>query len=105
MCTVLEKHVEINVRQGQVTVEALSGDPEDLDSDTFVFLNGNPIRSRIPYLISSGAELQIGSDTPVLKLNFEEKTNVNPINEAILKSMVSGFSTEGQDAFNETWEP
>lgn len=82
-------------------VKALGGDPTDLTSDTFTSLNGNPLRSNIAYLAPSGASLQIGSTDDIWKIEFEEKTNVNPFNASLIKTMVSGFSREGQDIFRD----
>lgn len=101
MVLVLDRHVEIALQNSQVTVKALGGDPKDLESDTLTSLNGNPLRSQVAYLASSGSELQMGSGKDVWRIEFDEKTNVNPVNEALLKTMISGFSKEGQDAFKD----
>ena len=68
-------------------------------------MNNNPLRSGVAYLAPSGARLQIGSDeNEAWTIVFEEQSNMNPLNEALMKSMLAGFSPEAKDAFKQNYD-
>lgn len=80
---------------------ALKGDPEDLESESFTWMNENPLRSGVPYLVSSEAVLHFGSSDAKWTIESKESSNMNPLTESLLQSMVSTFSKEGKDTFKD----
>ena len=102
---VLDEHIRIDVKNAQVRVTALGGNPDDIASETYTEMNNNPLRSGVAYLAPSGARLQIGSDeNEAWTIVFEEQSNMNPLNEALMKSMLAGFSPEAKDAFKQNYD-
>lgn len=97
----LFQHARLEWKNGQLMLTALGGNPDDLESESFTWMNENSLRSGVLYLVSTGAVLHFGSSDVKWTIECKESSNMNPLSESLLQSMVSTFSQEGKDTFKD----
>lgn len=88
------QHAAVTNRDRRVWCKALSGDPEDLLSDTFVWVNGNHCRPTVEYLLDSGDVLAFGEVAQTYTVQFEAKGGSSAALELMMKGMMMGASDE-----------
>ncbi|KAK9839564.1 hypothetical protein WJX84_008242 [Apatococcus fuscideae] len=93
---VQEQHAELEMRGGSLYLTALHGDPEDIRSESFTWLNGAPLRPGVAYLLGTGAELDFGSQGDSCKIDFHQKAGDSSMMEMLMKNMASSEDVRRQ---------
>ncbi|GMH36407.1 hypothetical protein BSKO_04275 [Bryopsis sp. KO-2023] len=91
-----DEHARIELKQGRVYCTALVGEEGSLTAESYTWIDGNPIRPGIAYMLSPGSNVAIGEESNSLKLDFEETGGASWVVENMVKMMANQCTDEGK---------
>ncbi|MEW5306064.1 MAG: hypothetical protein WDW38_010005 [Sanguina aurantia] len=82
--TLVGLHALVERKAGkQMFVKALCG--EEMWDDSFTWLDGDQLRPRVQYVLSSGSTISIGSEQNRYRIEFEQPSAPNPMLEMMMQ--------------------